>query len=61
MIQSKNNKDKGVIAKVAHDSGIRDMMTNTIDSILDMLGRPINDEEREKLANNIELIILPFA
>lgn len=31
-------------------------MTNTIDSILDMLGRPINDEEREKLANNIELV-----
>ena len=56
MIQSKNKKDKGVIAKVASDSGINEMVTNTLDSILDMLGRPINDEERANLASNIEIV-----
>ena len=32
------------------------MVTNTLDSILDMLGRPINDEERANLASNIEIV-----
>lgn len=32
------------------------MVTNTLDSILDMLGRPINDDERSKLASNIEIV-----
>lgn len=48
--------DKGVIAKVASDPGVCDMVTNTMDSILDMLGREINDEEREKLASEIQIV-----
>lgn len=31
-------------------------MTNTMDSILDMMGREINDEERRKLAASIEIV-----
>lgn len=48
--------DKGVIAKVAGDPSIRDMVTGTLDSILDMMGREINDEERAELASNIQII-----
>lgn len=48
--------DKGVIAKVANDTNVQEMMTGTIDSILDMLGRPINDEEREVLAAQIQIV-----
>lgn len=48
--------DKGVISKVSNDSNIREMMTGTIDSILDMLGRPINDEERDELASKIQFV-----
>jgi len=32
------------------------MVTDTMDSILDMLGREINDEERQKLASQIEIV-----
>ena len=32
------------------------MVTDTMDSILDMLGREINDEERKKLASQIEIV-----
>lgn len=48
--------DKGVIAKVANDTDLQEMMTGTVDSILDMLGRPINDEERTKLASQIQIV-----
>lgn len=48
--------DKGVISKVANDSSVYNMVTETMDSILDMLGREINDEEREKLASQIQII-----
>lgn len=48
--------DKGVIAKVASDPGMCDIVTNSMDSLLDMLGREINDEEREKLASQIQII-----
>lgn len=48
--------DKGVTAKVASDPETCELVTNTMDSILDMLGREINDEEREKLASEIEIV-----
>jgi len=48
--------DKGVVSNVVSEPGVADMITDTIDSILDMLGRPINDEERAKLASNIEIV-----
>ena len=49
--------DKGVIASIAGDASTRNMITNgTMDSILDMLDRPINDEEREKLAAQIQIV-----
>jgi hypothetical protein len=49
--------DKGVISKVAGDEEVANMLTDgTMDSILDMLNRPINDEEREKLASQIEIV-----
>lgn len=49
--------DKGVISTVASDPGTQNLVKNTMDSILDMLGREINDEEREKLAG--EIVIVP--
>ena len=48
--------DKGVIAKVADDESVANMVTGTMDCILDMLGRPINAEEREKLASQIQFV-----
>lgn len=48
--------DKGVISSVASDPGTCQLITDTMDSILDMLGREINDEEREKLAAQIEIV-----
>lgn len=49
--------DKGVIASIAGDTTTRNMITNgAMDSILDMLDRPINDEEREKLASQIQIV-----
>jgi hypothetical protein len=45
--------DKGVVSKSVSDSKIRDMVKNTMDSILDVLGREINDEERSRLAEEI--------
>ena len=56
VITYSNNQDKGVIAKVADDPSVCDMVTDTMDSILDMLGREINDEERKKLASQIEIV-----
>lgn len=48
---------KGVISKVANTENTPNpMLTQTIDSILDMLDRPISDEEREKIAAKIEII-----
>lgn len=46
--------DKGVIAKVS-GSGSR-LQEGTMDSILDMLGRPATEEEREKLASQIRIV-----
>lgn len=48
--------DKGVISTVASDPGVQNLVTNTMDSILDMLGREINDEERAKLAEEIHIV-----
>lgn len=49
--------DKGVVSKIADDPTISKMMVDgTIDSILDMLGKPINEEERAKLAGSIEIV-----
>ena len=48
--------DKGVISKVLDDPNVCEMVTNTMDSILDMLGREINDEERAKLASQIVFV-----
>lgn len=48
--------DKGVIATVADDTCSTEMFTDTMDSILDMLGRPATDEEREKLASQIQIV-----
>lgn len=48
--------DKGVIAKVASDPETYELVTNTMDSILDMLGREVNDEERAKLASEIKIV-----
>lgn len=48
--------DKGVISSVASDPGTQNLVTNMMDSILDMLGREINDEEREKLASQITIV-----
>ena len=48
--------DKGVISKVVEDPNICDMVTDTMDSILDMLGREINEEERTKLASQIVFV-----
>ena len=48
--------DKGVISKVVSDDNVRNAVTNTMDSILDMLGRDINEEERRKLASEIQII-----
>lgn len=49
--------DKGVVSKLAGDPSLSRMMVDgTIDSILDMLNRPINDDEREKLAGEIEIV-----
>ena len=48
--------DKGVISKVASDPNVHSLVTDSMDSILDMLGRPINDEEREKLATQIQIV-----
>ena len=35
---------------------MRNLVTDTMDSILDMLGREINDEERQKLASQIQIV-----
>lgn len=48
--------DKGVISKVVADTEINDLLKGSMDSILDMLGREINDEERMKLASQIEIV-----
>lgn len=48
--------DKGVISKKSGDLDGRSLNTETLDSILDMLGRPATEEEREKLATQIEFI-----
>lgn len=49
--------DKGVIATIADENSAENMLPEgTMDSILDMLGRPINDEERAKLASQIEIV-----
>lgn len=49
--------DKGVISKMANDPDVYNLITSgTVDSILDMLNRPINDEEREKLASSIQIV-----
>lgn len=49
--------DKGIASKIAGDPSLSKMLVDgTIDSILDMLDRPINDEEREKIANEIEIV-----
>lgn len=48
--------DKGVISKVVADTEIHDLLKGSMDSILDMLGREINDEERMKLASQIEIV-----
>ena len=49
--------DKGVISKMAGDPDRETWLPNgTMDSILDMLGRPVTEEERAKLASQIEII-----
>lgn len=48
--------DKGVISKVVAESELPNMVRDSMDSILDMLGREINDEERMKLASQIEIV-----
>lgn len=49
--------DKGVISKIVDDEGSYDKKWNpTIDSMLDMLGRDINEIERKKLASEIEIV-----
>lgn len=48
--------DKGVVASVAGNGRVRNLLVDgTLDSILDMLDRPVTDEEREKLASEIEI------
>ena len=48
--------DKGVIAKITTDSDFAKEFVNLTDSLLDMLGREINEEERDNLAKNIEFV-----
>lgn len=50
--------DKGVISSIASDpdSEKRAFSISTMDCLLDMLNRPINDEEREKLAAQIQIV-----
>lgn len=48
---------KGVVSKVAKDcNNLNVLPDGVMNSILDMLGRPITDEEREKLSGKIEII-----
>lgn len=50
--------DKGVVSKEAEDERTvyNPVIEGTLDSILDMLDRPVNDEERAKLASQIEFV-----
>lgn len=53
--------DKGIVSKIANDvDRIGDTLdiarTGILDSILDLVGSPRTDEEREKLASKIEII-----
>lgn len=48
--------DKGVIAKITSDDKLADEFIELTDSLLDMLGREINEEERMQLATNIEFV-----
>lgn len=50
-------KNKGVISKIVERDFIQGpMISELTDSILDMMGKPINDEEREKLSRNIQIV-----
>lgn len=48
--------DKGVIAKITTDEKVASEFIELTDSLLDMLGREINEEERMALAKNIEFV-----
>lgn len=48
--------DKGVISKIASSPSVQNLVTNTMDSILDVLGRELDEEERAKLAENIVIV-----
>ena len=49
--------DKGVISRKAQDESVMKLTSSgALDSILDMIGVEINDDEREKLSSKIEII-----
>jgi len=48
--------DKGVISKIVSSPKVQELVTNTMDSILDALGSDFDEEERAKLAENIAIV-----
>lgn len=58
MIYSKLwSQNKGVISKIVDGEFSQGpMISELTDSILDMMGKPINEEEREKLSRNIQIV-----
>jgi len=48
--------DKGIIANIVDDTSIQNQVLNCMDSIIDMVDREINEEERAKLASKVQLV-----